>query len=118
MRRWNINSLLLILAALSLIGCGNTASITSVNISEKDYGDRWPFLVSKGKLNCEGRSGFGAVTFTAQGITYAINGTAKALAKQRKGWKDIDEIWKSNPKLPGTKINISPIIEKGLSLCK
>ncbi len=110
-RKWNLKALLLILAALALIGCGTS-------ISERDYGDKWPLLVSKGKLNCEGAgSNHGAVTFKAAGETYAVNGIALSRAKKR-GWKKIDEIWKDNPDVPGLKMDLTPIIEKGLSLCK
>ena len=114
MRIWDIRVLLLILTTLSVVGCGS-----GTKISETDFGSQWPFTVSKGKLNCEGSSGMGAVTFTANGITYAVNGTAKAVAKKRNtGWRDIDEIWKASPDIPGAKVSMGPIIEKGRSLCK
>jgi hypothetical protein len=57
------------------------------------------------------------LTFTAGGKTYGLNGTARNLEKQR-GYADIREIWKDDPVDSGAKINIGPIIEKGLSLCE
>ena len=37
---------------------------------------------------------------------------------KKNGWREIDEIWKANPGIPGTKINMGPLLDKGLSLCK
>jgi hypothetical protein len=90
----------------------------SAKIMESEYGEKWPLSVQTGTLNCTPLGTLALVTFTANGITYAVNGTAKARAKQN-GWREIDEIWKDNPNPKyGPKINISPIVEKGLSLCK
>jgi hypothetical protein len=82
-------------------------------VSRETRKDEWPLTVSSGELGCERN----AVTFRANGITYAINGPAMARGKYL-GWRDIREIWKDNPAIPGTKINIGPMIEKGLLLCK
>jgi hypothetical protein len=83
-----------------------------------EYGEKWPLTVQNGTLNCTPLGTLGIVKFTANGITYAVNGTAKARAKQN-GWREIDEIWRDNPNPQyGPKINIGPIVEKGLSLCK
>ena len=93
------------------------ADAGSIMITESEFGERWPFTISRGTLSCTPSGKFGIVTFTANGKTYAVNGIAKGHAKQN-GWREIDEIWKVNPSFPGTKINMHPIIEKGLSLCK
>jgi len=53
------------------------------------------------------------VYFTTDGRRYAVNGTATA----RKDAPDIDAIWRANPALEGTKINIGPVIDEGLELC-
>jgi hypothetical protein len=95
----------------------------SITISKEDFGDRWPFTVSQGKLSCSGN----AVTFKANGKIYAVNGTAKS-----RGFAEINEIWKNDEEMikilkesflgedigSPPKINIGPIIDKGLSLCK
>ena len=84
----------------------------SVSISKAKYGKRWPFKVKRGVLACQGSNGVGAVTFTTGGKTYAVNGIAR-----QKGLKPIDPIWRANPAIPCTKIDIGPIIERGLKLC-
>ena len=59
-----------------------------------------------------------AVTFTAGGRTYAVNGTALG---RFPSMPKIDRIWKKNPKakvnLLGPRVDISPIIDRGLKLC-
>ena len=72
----------------------------------------WPFTVQSGTLICINDG----VTFTApDGAVYAINGTALTEGK----WRDIREsdIWADNPDAPGSKIDISEVIERGLALC-
>ena len=110
-----------------------------IKLSQSDYGEKWPLTVESGFVKCL-PLGAGAVVFMSEGNTYAINGIAKGFAKQ-KGFKDIDKIWKYAPtyykaavedaKLTGKtveevikikgglpKINISPVIEAGLKLCR
>jgi hypothetical protein len=83
----------------------------SQEISRQDLGKDWPLTVDSGMLRCEG---VGAVTFTADdGTTYAVNGTARGLDQ----WPDIDRIWADNPDVKGLKIDISPLIQRGLRLC-
>lgn len=89
------------------------ALAASTPVSRETMKDEWPLTVSSGVLGCER----GAVTFSANGITYAVNGTATAQGR-KLGWRDIREVWKDNPAIPGTKTNIGPMIEKGLFLCR
>lgn len=102
----------------------NTQKSTSISyaggvqITESEYGEEWPLTAKEGTLNCTSLGTLGIITFTANGITYAVNGTAKARARQ-SGWREINEIWKDNPNPQyGPKINIAPLVQKGLSLCK
>lgn len=82
-------------------------------IRQSDYGDKWAFTVSNGILSCVNPGDkYPAITFTTDNKTYAINGIAKGL-----GYPDIDPIWKDNPNTSGLKVNISPFIQRGLSLC-
>jgi hypothetical protein len=95
----------------------------SVNISASEFGANWPFTVTSGKLMCAPP---GAVTFVANGRTYAVNGLAKSdprNADLREIWKDDSEseharymIEQGRPDLV-PKISISPIIDRGLKLC-
>ncbi|HOW75701.1 MAG TPA: DUF2511 domain-containing protein [Candidatus Competibacteraceae bacterium] len=102
----------------------NTQKSTSISyaggveITESEYGEEWPLTVKKGTLNCTSLGTLGIITFTVNGITYAVNGTAKARARQND-WREINEIWRDNPNPQyGPKINIAPLVQKGLSLCK
>jgi hypothetical protein len=81
-------------------------------VTREELGDKWPFTVDSGVIACDGD----AVTFTAEGVTYAVNGTATA----REMGIDINAIWAENPGMPGTglKIDISPIINRGLEMCR
>jgi len=93
-------------------------------ISASEYGSKWPFAVSSGRLECEG---IGAVTFAVNGKTYAVNGLAMSDRKNA----NIHAIWKvdtdsdvarymteqGRPDLV-PRISIGPIIDRGLKLCK
>ncbi len=79
-------------------------------MSRQQLGKRWPLTVTSGVVRCEGA---GEVYFEAQGTTYAVNG----LALGRDRAPEIDRIWAPDPELKGLKIDIGPIIDKGLDLC-
>lgn len=78
-------------------------------ISREMLGDEWPFTVDSGVVACDGDG----VTFTADGITYAVNGTARG----RGMGIDVQAIWADDPSPPGLKKDISPVINRGLELC-
>lgn len=111
----------------------------SETISKEQFGKKWPLAVDKGIVKCL-PIGNGAVVFESGGKTYAVNGTAKGFAT-KQGFFPIDEIWVTDPefqqmakeiaksekkpieeviKAMGTppKINISPVLDTGLKLCK
>ncbi len=81
-------------------------------ITQKQYGEEWPFIVAKGVLECMSP---GILTFKVRDKVYAINGLASS-----RGYKDKEEIWKEDPNKQGMEINkvdLSAIISKGLELC-
>ena len=86
---------------------------SGVAISKDDFGEDWPFLIDSGTLNCAPGD---AVTFEADGQTYAVNGTAMGRA-EAEGWRDMDPIWADDPAATGLKISIGPVIQRGLALC-
>jgi hypothetical protein len=88
---------------------GSTAAPVGY-VSRAELGDAWPLTVDDGVLACRD----GSVTFTAGGNSYAVNGTAKTATSL----PDIDAIWADDPSTPGLKINIAPLIERGLALCR
>jgi hypothetical protein len=87
----------------------------TVHLSKSDVPKgEWPLTVPEGTVRCDGSGGIGAVTFqTPSGDVYGVNGTALS-----QGLPRIDRIWRKNPDIPGTRINISPVLDKGLFLCK
>jgi len=76
-------------------------------------GENWPFTVPSGSVELIG--GY-SVVFHYEGKVYAINGTART-GMERKGYLDImgSSMWRDQPSGYG-KIDISPIINLGLSL--
>jgi len=77
-----------------------------VEISQADYGDRWPFKTAHGWLRCEGA---GAVILSVRGKDYAVNGLASSQ------YAPIQAIWKSDKK---PDMDVGPIISRGLTLCR
>lgn len=89
-------------------------------IAEADLGDEWPLSVPDGLLSCrpvEGGDDLGAIVFGTDDTAYAINGIARGRADD-EGWREIDEIWLDNPAIPGSKVDIGPLIDLGLRLCR
>ncbi|MFL0179204.1 DUF2511 domain-containing protein [Mycobacterium sp. SMC-15] len=86
-------------------------------VSEETWTDGpWPLTVSEATLMCA-RQGVGggqqSLTLAANRKMYAVNGTAKSTGQ----FEDIDEIWADDATYPGLKVDIGPLITKGLSLC-
>jgi hypothetical protein len=78
-------------------------------VSQSNFKGIWPLTVEEGTLLCNKN----AVTFkTKDGKVYGVNGTAKT-----RGAQPIEPIWANDPELPGTKLNLSDLLQKGLSLC-
>lgn len=89
---------------------GAEATEPDGTITREMLGDEWPFTVDGGVVACDGDG----VTFTADGVTYAVNGTARG----REMGVDAQAIWADDPSTPGLKKDISPVINRGLELCK
>lgn len=109
--------LVMVLAGCSEIDKGAESSASTARerdagyVSRTTLGDQWPLRVEEGVLHCDGADGFGAVTITADGVTFALNGTARG----RKQWPDVDPIWASSDI---DKKDIGVLIDEGLKLCK
>jgi len=77
-------------------------------IDSEMFGDKWPLKIDRGFIK---KLPSGAIVFSARrntGATYAVNGIAESL-----GFESMEFIWKDNPDIPGTKMNISCLIEFG-----
>lgn len=88
-----------------------TAPLPSgVLVTRETMGESWPLIVDQARVEClDGR----VAVVHVNGITYALNGTAKS-----RGYPAVDPIWRADPSLPGSKINIGPLIEIALKQCK
>jgi hypothetical protein len=83
------------------------------------FGDEWPLTVPYAVVHCKnitaGGMALNIVTLDApDGARYAVNGTAQA----QTSYPEIDPIWAPNPTIDGAKVDISPVIDAGLKLCK
>lgn len=113
-----------LLAAAALgVGCGDESDSgggdskaspsARLSVSDVPQGE-WPLTVSEGEVRCEVRDGVEGVIFrTPDGKDYLVNETA-----QSRGLSGIDPIWKQDPEVPGTHINIAPVLDRGLKLCE
>jgi hypothetical protein len=89
-------------------------------ITHREYGTQWPFTVPKGILEC---SPPGIITFRTDDKTYAVNDLASS-----RGYPRIDDIWRDDAEKKAApanseehflaKVDLSPIINKGLELCR
>lgn len=95
-------SLILLSLVTLLISCGGNPGKL---VTKEEFGKNWAFTVDKGYVYSIGQ----AAIFRAEGVEYQLNGVAKM-----KGYKPIDSIWRNNPEIPGTKINIGPFIDLAL----
>ena len=97
-----------VLAVGLVAGCGGTAGKSGhVDVSAANLSP-WPFTVSSGVIACDN----GAVTFTAGGKKYALNGSAQA-----NGLSPIDAVWAMDPSHPSLNVSVDGAIKKGLALC-
>lgn len=108
-----------LVAVALLAGCGSGSSGggAAADDQSKTVGKSnlqgWPLTVDSGVLTCVGSGGIGKVTIVVDGITYAVNGTAKA----DKDNLDIRPIW-ADAETAGLKKDISPLLDEGLRLCR
>jgi hypothetical protein len=75
-----------------------------IEVNQSQYAMHWPFEVEQARLRCEGK---GAVIMNLRGTDYAVNGMA---ASNR--YRPIQAV------IIDPKIDIGPIISRGLTLCK
>lgn len=78
-------------------------------ITSEEFGDKWPFTVDEGRIECREA---GALVFVHGDFEYQLNGIAT-----QQGYTSINSIWRWNPDIPGTRISITPIIQRAQSLC-
>lgn len=90
-------------------------------VSRAEFGNQWPLTVDGGTLRCKfpdsERPQVHALLIEVGYETYALNGVAKTHAA-RNGWRDVREIWRDNPHIPGTKVPVSPLVSRAEVLCR
>jgi len=89
-------------------------------VSPQNLDAEWPLTVSWANIDCmwwyqPGHERQKMVWVVApDGTAYAVNGTAQAHLQMSK----IDSIWADSTTISGTKVNITPLTNVGLLLCK
>lgn len=85
----------------------------SREITDDEYGDRWPLTVDKAKLCCR----HNAVWIEVNGKRFGLNGLAKGFL-ERHGYTvhELEEIWRPDPEIEGLRVSIGPLIDDGLKL--
>jgi len=116
-RKEDVMRLCILTAALLAVGFA--AHGAELKVSKDSFGASWPLLVDSGTLSCTVDPGTSSpmVTFIHPTGTYALNGGANTRAKQ-KGWFPLNSIWRPNPDIPGTRVDIHALIAPGLKLCQ
>lgn len=108
--------LLISIYLISSIGLAS-AQVPAANFLKEDYPNEWAFTVEEVGIWClEGKQLY--VVEHESGNWYALNGIAKAKAKENMMEEDITPIWLDNPNNPGAKKSLGFWIDQGLSLCK
>ena len=113
----------LLLLLLMISGCEpNTGATTTMYRS--NMGEEWPLTIEKGYLHCncvERGSPFfqcvkGAVIIhdPLEGVTYSVN---NVYVPQVVNSTDIEPIRRTAPEDPSRKLDLGPLIERGLELC-
>lgn len=88
----------------------------SRKVNRAMWSGEWPLTIDGGVLQL--RTGNRVVLVTKKEV-YGVNGPAKAerhfiLDKPR--YVPIDEVWRDDPRVPGLKISLTPLILMGLAL--
>lgn len=78
-------------------------------ITKEEFGDKWPFTVDEGRIECRQA---GALVFVSGEFEYQLNGMASQL-----GYASINSVWRWNPDIEGTRIPLTPVIQRAQSLC-
>lgn len=84
-------------------------------IDRESWEGEWP--LTKDVAHLQRRAGDRVVLIADR--VYAVNGAAKAerhFFLDRPRYVPIDEIWRDDPKMPGLKVSLGPLIAMGLAL--
>lgn len=106
------------LMALVFTGAFSSAVMAAQQdlISATDFADAWPFTFEEAYVACHAGNAV-TVMDAESGRMYPLNGAASGKARAL-GLDDLQSVLLDNPEIPGTKVSVSPVIEKGLTLCQ
>lgn len=90
----------------------HTDKWNETTIKKREFKGNYPFTVDEGILRCEFNNGVPLVYFMADGSVYAVNGSAQLASPKLP---KMETIWASST--TGGKVNISDVLDFGLSLC-
>lgn len=83
-------------------------------VSKALMGATWPLSIDEGTIVCDRT----AILLRApDGHLYAVNGTARSQVP-KFGWIDVRAITLPDPNTAGLFMNVQPIIDQGLGLCR
>ena len=91
----------------------------SSTVSDATWTDGpWPFTIEGGELTCIGPAEDPGIFIVADnGDMFALNPAAILMADQVGAIADLGPIWRNEPDILGAKVNVSPMILYGLTLC-
>jgi len=84
-------------------------------ISAEEFGAAWPFVPEEMHLQCLPGKAV-VVTDPETGRMYGLNGPANGKARQL-GLDPLEQVWAESSSIPGSRVNVGPVIEAGLKLC-
>lgn len=83
-------------------------------VSKALMGEKWPLSIDEGTIVCDRT----AILLRApDGHLYAVNGIARAQVGHF-GWLDIRDITLPDPNIAGLIMNVQPLVDVGLTLCR
>ncbi|ADV01286.1 DUF2511 domain-containing protein [Alicycliphilus denitrificans] len=89
-------------------------------VTRAEFASAWPLTVERGTLRCmypvPTMPQLHAHLVVVDGVFYALNGVAHSHAA-KMGWRPIDAIWRDNQAIPGTKVPITPLVQRAAQLC-
>lgn len=115
MKKIVITALVLLMSAGAYAAGNKTKTVT-----EKEYGDKWPFTFVKGELACLSGSAV-VVKNSKDGKVYALNGMANAFVGRELGGAailDTKAVTKPHPQLQGYQMSTLDFMVEGQELCK
>ena len=90
-------------------------------VTRQEFAEDWPLTLDVVTLRCKWpdseRMQLRALLIEVGGDFYAINGVARVHAA-KNGWRDVKPIWRDDPRNPGAKVPLSPLIERAEVLCR